>query len=133
MYPLALASGSEVWDSARGIIGWSLVILVGAFAVLLVGIYWRRRVLNTSQSPPEPWTLDDLRMLRDQGAVSEDEYERLRAALIRAFQGQDAPPDGVSGVDTPREPEWDWVSEDAPGPDDGSDGPGFDVKKSREG
>lgn len=73
-------------------------LLIGALIVLYVGLsYYRRNWLGgTDDSPGAPWTLQDLRALREEGAISEEEYEKMRAAIIGAVRNQLTEPDGDS-------------------------------------
>lgn len=70
-------------------------LLIGALIVLGVFVwYYRRRWLVGVDTSPLPWTFEDLRRLRDQGELSEEEYQRLRAAMIGAATGEprESPP-----------------------------------------
>lgn len=73
-------------ENAQRILIWSgvLVLLV---VVLSLGVwYYRRRWLSTVDSTSAaPWTFDDLRKMRDQGALTEQEYQSLRSTLLGAY------------------------------------------------
>lgn len=87
------------------------VLVVGAVALALI----RGRILGGSQAGPgEALTLHDLRRLRDQGRLSDEEFESARAAVlgkpagvVRAKEGFDltGEPLPVRGAEKPREPE----------------------------
>lgn len=61
---------------------WLFILVLGA------GLwYYRRRWwLSESRSDEQPWTLADLRELRDAGGMTEEEYQKIRAAMIAGFQ-----------------------------------------------
>ncbi len=100
-------------DPAQIIVACLLLIL--ALCVLWLGVwYYRRRWMGEDAASGSAWTLEDIRRLRDRGELTEEEYQRMRAVLIRSYTGRDVTDCG------------------APSSGDGSqaeDGPGFDVKK----
>ena len=75
---LPLADGM---DAVR-VIGWSLVLI----ALLLVGFFAVTRLRQWMKEDDAPvsigFTLSDLRDLRRQGKMSEEEYERARAKMM---------------------------------------------------
>ena len=83
-FPLA-----AVGDHVAQVVFWCL-ILIGSIIVLFLGIwYYRRRWLAADQpdsGTQTPWTFDDLRRMKEQGQITEEEYRVLRANLIAAFQ-----------------------------------------------
>jgi hypothetical protein len=102
----ALAS---VRDDARWIIIVCVAILVAGF-LLFAGLWlYGRRYLRSEGESDEAagaWTLADLRKLRDQGELTEDEYQAMRSAIIGAYGGaaggetgesEAGPGDGKSG------------------------------------
>lgn len=93
-------------------------ILLGlAVIVLSVGLwYYRRRWLNSTDSSGAPWTLEDLRRLRDSGELTEEEYEALRATLKNAYRSEISrpKPNATSGIPMGSNEE----------------GPDFDLKKT---
>ncbi|HOW70704.1 MAG TPA: hypothetical protein PKY77_08895 [Phycisphaerae bacterium] len=72
------------------IIVWGL-ILMGAVVVLFGGLwYYRRRWLQAddkAEADRTPWTLDDLRQMRESGQINEVEYQTLRETMIAALRG----------------------------------------------
>lgn len=67
-------------------------LLIAALIVLAVFVwYYRRRWVVGVDTSSLPWTFEDLRRLRDQGELSEEEYQRLRAAMIGAATGEPHP------------------------------------------
>lgn len=68
---------------AGGIAVVAMAIVFGAILVML-----RRRVLRSGQEPQEPFTLEQLRLLRDAGQMSQEEYERARELLVARFSAQ---------------------------------------------
>ena len=104
------------------------LILMGAFLVLGVGLWYIRRRLRSARADTSaPWTFDDLRKLRADGKLTEEEYQTLRGEMIGMYT-KEARPEASSTVPPRRrqrkkEEEWDWVAEDDPRSG------GFDVKK----
>jgi len=62
-------------------------LLIVAVIVLWMGLwYYRRRWLGEGQSPDNlTWSFADLRKMRDEGQLTEREYESLRAALMNIY------------------------------------------------
>ena len=87
MLPGALA---QVAHNADRILLWC-VVLLGAVVVLFGGLWYYRRwwlqIGRQEEDTGTPWTLDDLRRMREKGLVNEDEYQALRASMIAAFRG----------------------------------------------
>jgi hypothetical protein len=85
---------------------WTIIIacavLMGALIVfyIVATVYYRRfRESSSSSDDQTPWTLDDLRKLRDQGDLTPEEYQKLRAAIIGAFQRESGTSN--TGAETP--------------------------------
>lgn len=77
---------------------WLLVIVLGA----AIWYYRRRWWLSESQADAEPWTLADLRQLRDTGSMTAEEYEKIRAAMIGGLRAGPGNPDAnVNSSDPP--------------------------------
>ena len=79
-----------------------LVCTMGALIVfyIVATVYYRRfRESSSSSDDQTPWTLDDVRKLRDQGDLTQEEYQKLRAAIIGAFQGESGTSN--TGAETP--------------------------------
>lgn len=87
------------------------LLLLGVFFVLSLGIWYYRRRRQAGDSPASsvPWTLDDLRRLRNQGDLTEEEYQTLRANIIGLYSGESPPETPI-----PRQEHWDWVAPDPP-------------------
>jgi hypothetical protein len=68
--------------------GLILVIVLAGFAVGRIRKWMRPGVQKSSA---ESWSLQDLRDLRRQGLVSEQEFETLKAAIIAKYQSQAGP------------------------------------------
>jgi len=79
---------------------WILItclLLLAGIVILGLGVwYYRRRWLGSDETAGTPWTLEDLRRLRDQGDLSEEEYETMRAAMISALGAGSSKPDPAS-------------------------------------
>ena len=77
-------------------------LLIGALIVLYVGLsYYRRHWLGgEGGSASTPWTLEGLRELREEGIITEEEYRKMRAAMIGSVRNQVmAPEDGSTTPD----------------------------------
>jgi hypothetical protein len=81
--------------AARVEVAWKEIIiacsiLIGLLIVLWIGVsYYRRTWLyGQDDSAATPWTLEGLRQLREEGAISEDEYKKMRAAVIGAVRSE---------------------------------------------
>jgi hypothetical protein len=93
-----LATGDKYTNLFIGLAAlWLLIVVLGA------GIwYYRRRWwLSESQSADEPFTLADLRQLRDTGGMTEEEYQRVRAAMIGSVRGEPSNPKSAISPDPP--------------------------------
>ena len=83
---------------------WIIVACVAMAVVVLMfacAWLWMRRWLkaeSTSDDNREPWTLADLRQLRERGEVTEEEYQAMRAAMIASYRGKDSTPGTETGV-----------------------------------
>ena len=74
---LPLAAGIQVdyLDLAK----WGGLALVGVVLIAVVMVAYRRLYRSgRGQRPGQIWTLEDLNALRRRGALTEDEYTRLR-------------------------------------------------------
>ena len=60
-------------------------VLIGVVVGLLIGRVrrWRTQESDTSG---EPWTLQDLRDLHALGELTDEEFERLKAAMLAAYE-----------------------------------------------
>jgi len=68
-------------DYANLYIGLTVLLLL----VIALGLgvwYYRRWMFAEASDSTESWTLADLRALRETGELSEEEYEKMRQALI---------------------------------------------------
>jgi hypothetical protein len=85
---LIAQASSAVWLKAQPIlwIGLGLILAVIVFGIFIA--WYRKRSLSREpQTSSEAWTLDDLRRMRADGTLTEDEYQQLRATLIAALKG----------------------------------------------
>ena len=86
---LAQISRPEAWQKGLPILLSCLGLILGAILFGALIIWWRRRSLSEEQpSSSEVWTLDDLRRMRAEGSLTEEEYQRLRQVLIAAYKGK---------------------------------------------
>lgn len=84
----AQISRPDVWEKSLPIlwVGLGLILAAVFFGALI--IWWRRRSMADEPTSTEVWTLDDLRRMRADGSLSEDEYQRLRETLIAAYRSK---------------------------------------------
>lgn len=84
---MSIPLAASVAEKSGGIILWSGVLLL-AVVVLSLGVwYYRRRWISTVDSPSStPWTFEDIRRLRDTGAITDEEYQALRATIVGSFE-----------------------------------------------
>ena len=70
---------------------WGGVLIVLLFALWLVWIWLRKWFFGTSEDEFsfELWTLADLQRMREQGDITEDEYETLHGQALAAYQDSD--------------------------------------------
>lgn len=86
MFPFLLLPASASADHAsqlfRDILPW-LIVLIALVIVGGVVIYYVKRLTTAGAgSAAEPFTLQGLRELRASGQITDDEFERARAAMI---------------------------------------------------
>lgn len=66
---------------------------------LIVSRIARRRLERHDQ--PEPFTLHDLRRMRDCGQITEREFDAMRAGLLKRARAPASPPAGPPGRSPP--------------------------------
>jgi len=113
------ALAASLRDEAVWVIVVCSVILLAGFALYLGVWLCGRRWLKggePSGGPTQPWTLEDLRKLREQGDLSEEEYQAMRAATIAAYRGKGSAPEAKAPT--------------ADNNDSSDNCPDFDLKKS---
>jgi hypothetical protein len=72
------------------IVIWSLV-LIGGIAVL-GAVVWliRRWALADPDQPADEWSLQHLRDMKADGRISNEEFQTLKAKLIKQYRGGDS-------------------------------------------
>jgi hypothetical protein len=90
------------------------LILVGVFLVFGVVVWAARRWLRgVKEDATAPWTFDDLRKLRDQGKLTEEEYQTLRGEMIGMYTREKHPDDSSPApqqkIKREQDEQWDWV------------------------
>ena len=91
-WPASILADESTW-----IVAGCLVLMAGGRLSCFVVVIWyyRRRSLSDDEpSSTVAWTLDDLRRMRAEGSLTEEEYQTLRAADDRALTGAGAPETG---------------------------------------
>jgi uncharacterized membrane protein len=77
-----------VWQFSTWIVVACLVLMVAAIILFVAIMWYRRHWLDSGDSASSAaWTLDDLRRLRDQGSMTEEEYQAARTAMIASYRG----------------------------------------------
>ena len=100
-----------------------------AVVVLFGGLwYYRKWLLRGGKSESDSsgvWTFDDLRRMKQEGKITEEEYQALRATLVAAYRGEAEP---KKTEDTTYQTVWELS-------DDQSDknGPDFDLRNGPSG
>jgi hypothetical protein len=65
------------------------VSLIGVTVVAFLAVrYYYRRVFGQNEaSGAQSWTFEDLKRMKDEGQLTQEEYQALRASLISSFKG----------------------------------------------
>jgi len=82
----AQISRPDVWQKTLPILWIGLGLILAAILFGSIIIWWRRRSMVDESTSKEVWTLDDLRRMRADGSLTEDEYRRLRETMIAAYR-----------------------------------------------
>jgi hypothetical protein len=77
-----LASGSSL-EGFGSVVGWTVVLVLLALGGLSL-MLWVRRWMRRESASPEPFTLHDIRGMRDRGEISDHEFQAMRGALLAA-------------------------------------------------
>ena len=82
-------------SSTADLFVWGGVLIVLLVALWLVCIWLRKWYFRTSEDEFSSglWTLADLRRMREQGEITEDEYETLHGQAIVLHKDSDEPAD----------------------------------------
>jgi hypothetical protein len=92
VWPLATTAVADAGELFGEVWPW-LAALVAVVAVGAVVIYLLRRSLGRSgPGAAEGFTLQELRDLRASGALSDEEFERAKAAVIGHLTREETPP-----------------------------------------
>ncbi len=72
---------------------WGGVLIVLLVVLWLVWLWLRKWFFGTSEedSSFKLWTLSDLKRMREQGDITEDEYETLYEQALAAYRDSDKP------------------------------------------
>lgn len=93
---------------------WALLLIISFIVLVLLAMWFRRQFLGgTRRSALEPigFSLADLRRLRDQGKITQEEYERTRDRIVHSahFAIADAAKDDRAPVDAPQTKDVDLI------------------------
>jgi hypothetical protein len=72
-------------------VGLIVAVVIAGFLILLIRRSFFAPQESVGAGPQDVWGLDDLRRLRDQGEITVEEYETLRARAIKALKGDARP------------------------------------------
>ncbi len=61
---------------------WSLVLMAILGAAILVIAWVRRRSTRGADTSPQNFTLSDLRQMRESGQIDDEQFQKLRDAII---------------------------------------------------
>jgi hypothetical protein len=89
----ATGRGPESQDFARVLVPLLILAALVVLAWVLIAAI-RKRLRNPGPTPSTSYSLDQLRHMRTEGMLSEDEYERARDQLVGHSQ-QKTPQQGV--------------------------------------
>jgi uncharacterized membrane protein len=78
-------------NTAISILVWLLVLVVMIVAAFVLVAWVTRRLKATDDAPSGGFTLSDLRELRRQGKMTEEEFERAKTALLASMRAGKAP------------------------------------------
>lgn len=69
-------------DNLIDVFIWVGILFVMVALFWLAWVYARKWSMRDGSEPLTPWTLQDLRELKDRGELSENEYQTLREQII---------------------------------------------------
>lgn len=73
-------------DANQRILIWSISLICMMVVMFAIIAWLRKRMSPTQEQQTQGFTLADLRELRKQGAMSEEEFERAKAKLVQGVQ-----------------------------------------------
>lgn len=82
MTPALAAAGDRNWGQVALWVG----VLLAALVLLWFVARRARRLLYDNEANREVFTLQDLREMRDQGLISDVEFQRMRSAILGLHQ-----------------------------------------------
>ena len=106
MTPLAsmMIAAANPGSSAFGeLLPWLIVLLALAIVGGLIIMALRRRVRSPHAAPSEGFTLHDLRQMHAAGQLSDEEFQRAKAALIERVKGATSENEVEAGADSSEE------------------------------
>lgn len=82
-------------DKSAQILLWSGILVVTVLVLFVVTLTIKRR-LDTPGGPtgdPPPFTLEELRRMRDAGQIDAEQYDKARARIVELTRGAPTPGD----------------------------------------
>ncbi len=124
-YSLASLAAAAATDVARNsqdssvalrrVLMWVLLLIVSAVVFMLLAFWFRRQFVGSPRTADAVgqagFTLGDLRRLRAEGKISQDEYEMTRDRIVLSAQSAlaDAADDDKPAIDAPRTKDVDLI------------------------
>jgi len=88
---LAFLGAADLGEFVRGVL-FPLAILLVIVVAGWFGIRWIGKWSRSDESDRVPFSLEDLRRLRREGAISEEEFERAKEQMLSAAKRPSAKP-----------------------------------------
>lgn len=114
-------------NSVINMIVWLVVAFIAALVMTLVGILlyrWLKHAMHAEEDASPPFSLADLRRMRDRGLMTPQEYEQAKTLMIARMNSEATSADGNQPDDGTEPPpgdpsDQDTLEEQSDDPDDG--------------
>jgi hypothetical protein len=100
---MMIAAANPGSTAFRELLPWLIVLLVLALVGGLIIMALRRWVRSPHATASEDFTLHDLRRMHAAGQLSDDEFQRAKAALIERVRGATSENAAETGSDNPQD------------------------------
>ena len=120
MWAAMLAQRQTIQEDVTSAVVFCIILILAVLLMWVVyGLARRRFMKNERRSSPSTWSLDDIRKFRDQGQLSQEEFQKLREIVI----GRTTPVNKTAPAQNPARPAEDdeegeivWQAENPEGP-----------------
>jgi len=104
---LPVAAAAKTGETAFWIAVVGAVLIVVLIAGWLLLTWYRRRILAPPRTAADGslWTLDELRQLKNDGLIGEEEFNRLRTRLLDSFRAVSKSGEPAAAPPAPRDAE----------------------------